>query len=69
MKVIVPGTIEPKIWTGKCNQCGAVIEAESKELHLQKGDRTTDYEPFAWADCMFCKRTSTVCFHPLDKKA
>jgi hypothetical protein len=63
MKILIPGKHAKNEWIGKCTKCGAVIEAMTPELNVTQGDYRSDNEDFAWADCIECSATHSVCFH------
>jgi hypothetical protein len=62
MRGIIPGKVEPKVWLGVCNECGAVLEAEPADLWIQVGNHLTNYAPYAWHKCLFCDCEGSVCF-------
>ncbi len=60
MILIKEGKIE-EIWIGKCRDCKSIIEADENELTIESDQREAD--EWAWDDCIFCKKKSSVIFY------
>jgi hypothetical protein len=62
MLIVRKGSINER-WLAKCSSCSSIIEAETSELDVIKGDYRSDYEEFAWKDCPVCEKKHALCFH------
>ena len=69
MKVLREGKKDDWKWIGKCPDCDAIVEADTRELksNITCGDYRSDFEAFAWHKCPEC--IGRICFHEVISKS
>ena len=64
MKVLKAAPKEKILWVGKCDTCGAIVEARLDELgNIALGDYRNDNEDYIWGIFPECETHNSICFH------